>query len=331
MLGGEATSLDPEAGEDSPSGASLRGSHRLAAVETCERMWALRYYWYFRGNKDNEWRLGGSLIHTCYQYYYASLLPVKPPWYFEKTLQERLAEQSLAMPEPKRSELVKMALTNLHYYMQVYSTDREILRPLHIEEEFAATLGELDPGGPWPELDNDLVTCRPDLVYEIGPWIWILDYKSHGRSRVNPKTGRLTRWKEDGEYAINWQVLINLLILRKRLGPRVRGFVIQRTTRQEPYDFDRTPLTIPQIPYEEAARTARELVRHEYQVMSKIEQGERPSARYHACYGRFGPCDYRYACLSPDRETMQKRLNSEYNRANDAEVTRLKSRLRVVQ
>src|SRR5262249_49276293 len=158
---------------------------------------------------------------------------------------------------------------------------------------------------------------RSDLLYETDAGnIWIMDYKTHGRSRVNPKTGRLTQWKEEGEYAINFQVLMNLHILRARLGYRVRGFVIQRCTRQEPYDFDRHVLTIPEGPYRDAPRMMRELVKEEYDVVAKIEAGGRPSPRYHACYGRYGACDYRYVCLAATQDKMHERLLEAYNQAS---------------
>jgi PD-(D/E)XK nuclease superfamily protein len=323
----------PESGEDSPSGASLRGPHRLAAIETCQRMWALRYYWYFRPAYENAWRLGGSLLHTCYQYLYASMMTPPPAWFFEKSLAERIYEQALDIHEPARTELVQMAWNNFAAYRQIYAADGSYFRPIAIEEEFAATLGEIDPGGPWPELDNELVTCRSDLVYETlqDCDVWGLDYKSHGRSRVNPRTGRLTRWKDDGEHAIDWQVLLNLLILRARLGPRVRGFVIQRTTRQPPYDFDRHVLTIPAVAYEEAGRTARELVKREIEVMQKIENGGKPSPRYYACQGRFGACDYRPVCMASSKEAMNNILAADYRRPPPAEVAAMHARLRVVR
>lgn len=236
------------------------------------------------------------------------------------------------MREPIRSQLVAMSMANLLQYMQFYAEDRNYLEPLHIEEEFTATVGELDPGGPDSSLDNEIVTCRPDLIYRTKSGaISVLDYKSHGNSRVNPTTGRLTRWnQETGEYALNWQVLTNLHIVRARLGYRVADFVIQRTTRQEPYDFDRHVLKIPQLAYTEAPRVMRELVKQERESIVKLERGERPSPRFHACMGRFGPCDYRFVCTATDRDMMLDRLQTKYSCPPREEVLTMRSRLRVV-
>lgn len=365
------TSLVPENSAESPSGASARGSHRLAAVDTCERLWALRYYWFYRQQKDVGWRLGGTLLHTAYQYYYASLLPEneRPEWFFKTALRERLEQQARVIPEPERSKLLEMANNNLVMYMHRYKEDQANFKPIGIEEEHQATLGEIDPGTtfegateaevasrakavfgtddigyevistagavpvkirarPWPWLDKDIISSRYDLIYETPAGIWIMDYKTHGRSRVNPTTGRLSRWYEDGEYGLNWQVLINLVILRKRLGPRVLGFIIQRSTRQEPYDFDRHVLEIPQLAYDETPRVARELVKHEYDVKARIEAGGRPSPRFHACYGRYGPCDYREVCMLHTREAMLSRLNQSFTRPPADEIQRMWNGLR---
>jgi len=325
-------SLTPEAGAESPSGASTRGSHRLAAVGTCERMWALRYHWYFRQTTDTVYRLGGTLIHTAYEYWYASQMPEdqRPAWFWQETLQDKLRRQAAQMPEPIRTQLFEMALANLAHYMQRYAADQETFKVVSIEEEYRATLRELDPGGPWPELDDDIVTCRTDLVYENAAGYWVMDYKSHGRSKVNPRTGRLTRWKDDGEYGLNWQVLWNLHILRKRYGSKVRGFVIQRTTRQEPYDFDRTPLTIPPLAYEEAPRVMRELVKYEYDVMSKVDNGEKPSPRFHACYGRYGPCDYRDVCMASSPADQRLILENMFTQPPEHELLAARAKLRVI-
>ena len=84
--------------------------------------------------------------------------------------------------------------------------------------------------------------------------------------------------------------------------------------------------------YQEAGRTARELVAHEYQVMERIERGGRPSPRYHACYGRYGACDYRDVCTATTRFEMQQRLhNGAYSIGSPDEIARTRARLRVVE
>ena len=308
---GGSTSVTPEAGHESPTGASRRGPHRLAAIDVCERMWALRYHYNYRKTVEKPWTMGGTLIHTCYEYYYASLMPDEwrrkhCPWFYQRTLEERLKIQGRDWPD-----LVDMAKENLSEYMNVYRD--EPVTPLYIEREFSARLGEIDPGGPWPELDDEEVTCRTDLVFENESGLWIMDYKSLGRSKCR-RDGTLMRWKEDGEYALNWQVLVNLWLVRHELGSKVRGFIVQRTTRHKPYDFDRHVLTVPVKAYKETPRQLRYRVHHEREVVRKLEAGERPKASFHACYGRYGPCDYWDACKAPDDASFQAIIASDFDR-----------------
>ena len=288
---------------ESPGGASLRGPHRLIAVDTCQRAWKWRYYDYIRGHKDNPWRLGGTLLHTCYEYFYASMMDEKPAWFHQEDLYAKLEKQGRGYPE-----LIEMAKANLAEYMEWYADDRHNLKPLHIEKDFWATLGELDPGGPWPELDDEVVTCRSDLVYESDAGIWILDYKTFGASKVNRRTGRLFKWKPDGEFHLNFQVMMNLHILRqpRYFGASLNGFVIQRSTRQAPFDFDRHPLTIPTLAYQETPRNIRRLVKKEHETMAMVARGEDPPASLgYACIGRYGYCDYRDA-----REAFEQLLTA---------------------
>jgi hypothetical protein len=331
-----ALSLTPEAGEDSPGGASTRGSHRLAAVATCERLWALRYYWFIRLAKDNPWRLGGTLVHTTREYLFASMMPEheRPAWFYNATLEQRLWEQ--AGGHAQKTELVNMSMANLADYMQFAQANIPNMRPIAIEREEWATLGELDPGGPWPELDPEIVTCRNDLLYQDGPWEDVMDFKSHGRSKVNSRTGRLTKWKPDGEYGLNWQALVNLHLTRARRGPMVRAFVIGRTTRQVTqlgfYDHDHHVLEIPGMAYEETPRQLRRLVKKERDLMHRLDCGGTPEPSYHACYGRFGPCDYRYACMAKNKAQMMERLmGEEYTQAPQKEIQENRSKLRVIQ
>jgi hypothetical protein len=251
--------------------------------------------------------MGGTLIHTGRQYYFASLLPEaqRPRWFYERSMLDAMRAQSGAFPE-----LVQMANDNTATYMrEQMDSDAALLTPIAIEEEFCATLGELDPGGPDSSLDNEIVSCRTDLVYKNEGGLWILDYKSLGYGGINKKTGELLRWKEDNEFALNWQVLVNLHILRKRLGPVVRGFVIERTTRQPPYRHDRHVLSVPQMAYENAPRVARACVQREHEVTEQVRRGIVPLQSPWACTGRYGHCDYRDVCMADSKKEMLSILN----------------------
>lgn len=363
--------------EDTPAGGpSTRGGHRLAAVNKCSRQWALRYYWYYRPVGDKPYRLWGTLLHTCYEYFYAAMMPDPPEWFRKTALIDRLREQASVIAEPVRSQLLNMTADNFTAYRLRYADDHLLMEPVYIEEEFAATLEEIDPisedevrdeigrtkaavfrvsgletraleAGARVEaeyralksLDREIVTCRPDLIWRLkkNRTQWIRDYKSLGRSRVNYRTGALFRWtsddgEESGEFSVNWQVLLNLKIVRARLGlGNIRGFDIQRVTRQPPYDFDRNTLTIPGDAYKHAGRVARELVAHENRVTLQIESGQKPAYRPSECQTQFGLCDYIHVCKAPSQHEMLARLNDprRFTR-NVQEALRIRERLKVV-
>jgi hypothetical protein len=301
----------------------------LAAILACERMWALRYHWYIRPKKDNEYRKGGTLQHTGYRYYYANMMEpaARPGWFYQKSMHDSLVEEAEDF-----QNLIPMAYENTAAYAQFYPNDDRYIRPIAIEEEFKATLGELDPDGPWPELNGEVVTCRTDLLFaDPEGWEWVMDYKSRGRSKVNMRTGRLRPWRTDGgEFTIFWQGNVNLWILRARRGPVVKGFIIQRSTRQPPHDFDRQVLEIPLMAYNETPRQLRVAVKKECDLIERMDAGELPNPNYSACMGRFGPCDYRYACAAKNKGQMMYRLMTEgtYVQSDPAEILRIRNALR---
>lgn len=297
-------------------------------------MWALRYYWHLRENTDKPHRVGGTMLHTVYEYHYARRMEAPPAWFYEKSLEDKLSEQAAILPEPHRSRMLGMVKENYAEFLQYYGAAGErdpVQRVIAIEQEFVARIGDIDPGGPNSALDNEVVSCRPDLVYENHAGEWILDYKSHGRSRVNPRTGRLTRWQEDGEYGINFQSLVNLHVVRAHRGPKVRGFVVRRTTRQPPYDFDDHTVRIPAVAYQEAPWLMRALVQREVDLAAKIADGVPPLPAYFACYGRFGPCDYYEACMSPTKERMREVLLANFSQPSAEFLAAQRARLNIVK
>jgi len=299
----------------------------MASIQTCERQWALRYLWGYRQKKDNKWAAGGTLFHTEMQYVAVSRLPKekRPAW---ATHDKRL--NALSAQAQGDKELRDKANEAAAQYVQTYGLEEDPLYPVYIEEEFSATLGEIDSfdaDRPRPDLDDEIVTCRTDLVAKNtrAGGIWILDYKTIGISKVSKKTGNMFRWNPKGEYALDWQVLINLHLVRATLAREghpdafdVRGFIIQRATREPDrngrHDFDRHVLVIPPIAYKEAARAARLAVIHEVEVRDRIEAGGKPNPSYHACWGQYGPCDYRNVCIAEDKEQQAEILAADFKR-----------------
>lgn len=283
------------------SGASSRGSHQLACARECPLRYAFRYHLRLRPRIEPPFRLAGTLVHTHLAYHYAEQLDDPSDWFLTQTLDEALAQDGAGNPAALR-EATEVAEAYKHRWAG------EPLRPHSVEDEYRATIGELDPGGPDPELDDEYISCKTDLVAEINGDRWVVDHKTQAGDH---RTGRLRHWRDDGEYRINWQVLVNLMILRKRIGP-IRGFVINRVKRVAPFDFDRHPLPIPVLAYQNAPRTARNYVRAELAIKKQIAAGDKPEAVYSACYGRYGHCDYVDVCAASSREEQTEILETQF-------------------
>jgi hypothetical protein len=278
-------------------GASQRGPHRLAST-ACERLWALRTVYGIAAKTEPPTRLMGTLIHTCLAYHFAEMMTTPPQWARDRTLSDALSQDGEGAPE-----LIRAANDVYAAYRQRFAGD--VWLPIAVEEEFAASIGELDPDGPDRTLDHEIVTCRADLVVESNGDLWIVDHKSTGGTYGD----RLPAWKDDGEYKLSWQIMMNLQILRaprnvERLGGRtVRGFIIQRIKQRTPFDFDRHVVQVPSKAYASVPRAARELVRAERNILDKIDRGEAPLPNFSMCYGRYGACDLFPLCsASTDAE-----------------------------
>ncbi|APU88856.1 conserved hypothetical protein [Virus Rctr197k] len=291
-------------------------------------MWWLKYDQRWEALQDKPFRLRGTLIHLCLQYHYASKMAQPPSWFFERDLDTALDQDGAGYP----SDVLK-AKELLFAYQREYL--QEPWTPYAVEEEFQATVGELDPGGPDSSLDDEIVTCRPDLLavehdpLTREPFLWVYDYKTSGKNWEFADgrwimRGGLERWKDDGPYALHWQVLINLLILRAKTNAvrlshlPVRGFVIQRMTREPDrglkYHFDRHTLKVPAGPYQQAPRAIRACVARERAIRDGVEKGLAPAPSFWACNTKFGPCDFRDVCLGPTPEERQKILHERYAR-----------------
>ena len=285
------SSLSPDKATTSlqHGGASRRGSHRLLST-SCERLWALRTVYGLVPKIEPSFRLQGTLVHTCLAYHYAARMKSPPAWFHERTLEQALREDGDGAPD-----LIQVAKEVYASFASKFAS--QAWNPISVEEEYAATLGELDPGGPHPELDNEVVTCRTDLVIEVNGDLWIVDHKTTGGTSGQ----RLAAWREDGEYKLSWQIMLNLAILRApsnvaRLGKRVRGFIIQRAKTRQPFDFDQHPVQVSAKAYALAPRTAREYVIAEKVIEAKIAAKQSPSPNFAMCWGRYGACDYHGLC-----------------------------------
>jgi hypothetical protein len=234
-------------------------------------------------------------------------------WWYEKSLQQALEEKGRGVPAE-----IQAAKEMLMAYREWYPDVADPWVPRYLEEEFKATVGELDPGGPDSSLDDEVISCRPDAIVEQFDSmlntnvLWIIDYKTRGKS-WGKNSDKLESWSDENEFKLDWQVLYNLQIVRKRLAPRiVAGFVIQRLKREAPYDFDRHVLVVPGSAYAEAPRAARGFVAAEREIKRRVAAGVKPVPSFLGCWGRYGPCDYRDICAAPTKQRANEIMHERF-------------------
>jgi len=287
-----------------PGGASRHGSHQLADACRCERKWYLRYVLGIQPKIEAapnwgglRYKITGTLFHACLAYHYASRMDVKPDWFDATSLAEALDEIGKGYPSE-----IRAALEMYEAYRLTYAADP--IKPIAVEHEYTLTLS-----------NGAIVTTRVDLLGEANGEYWVFDYKTSGDRSRNRNTGRLWGWNPDrGDYAIDWQSMLALNIVRANLGAdKVRGWMIQRALRDPPFDFDRNPLVIPLAPYEETIKVAEACVERERDILTRTARGEKPRPAFWACTRPY-TCDMLPICLARDDAQRRIVLETEFKR-----------------
>ena len=233
------------------TGASSRGSGRLASAMLCERRWEHSVRDGLRPRVASPAQLCGSLYHIRSAFYHAEKMPDrKPPWFTETTYEEAMLECGKDQPE----EIDRASVAFEHWRKEVGETDTML--PIAVEGEIGATVGDLlgMTQEQWSATGNpvlsELVTGRFDriCIQTRGPAagkIFLFDTKTR---RTAHKFGV---WQEDGDFFLNWQVLLYTAIAdwyfvkRQNSGAEVADFVIERVKQRPPFETDRNPVTIP--------------------------------------------------------------------------------------
>lgn len=312
-----------------PSGASKRGSHQLASIFQCPRKWYLRYRQGIREAKDKKFRIGGTLHHDAIAYAYAERIIEQgkwptPSWWTGEALDDILARHGEGWPVQ-----VAFAREMYHAYRNYwwYGSVPEPWEPVAVEEQFVATIGEIDPIDVDDPFADQIVTCGTDLVVRntLTNQLWICDHKSKGFDPFNrSRTKRMEPWvrKSTGggdheQYAVHWQALVNLYLVRRAFPDEVvAGFIINRFTREKTPEgkflFDRHPLHVSPRVYERAPSVLRYAVMQESRLDGIVAAGGQPEPHYWACHGKYGSCDYIGLCNADDEDAMNRVLTSQF-------------------
>lgn len=311
-----------------PSGASRRGSHQLASIFQCPRKWYLRYRKGIRERRDKRFRMLGTLHHDAIAYAYAERIIEQgkwptPSWWTGESLEVILERHGEGWPQE-----IELALQMYDAYKAYWwhGSLPEPWEPVAVEEQFQAKLSDLDPRPEDPYAD-EVVTCGTDLVVlnKMTGQFWITDHKSKGfdafsRARVqrmDPWTRKSTGGGDHEQYALHWQSLVNLHLVRRAYPDQViAGFMINRFTRERNSEghflFDRHPLhTSPRV-YERAPQVMRHAVEEEARLDGIIAAGGQPEPHYWACHGKYGACDYLPLCNADSEDQMNHVLETQF-------------------
>lgn len=302
-------------------GPSKRGSHHTAGNQKCDQAYIYRHVWRLERKAPNFYLDFGTLVHTGLAYHYVEKMSSLPAWYMRQPNVE-IAMQADAKGKP---QWLRDAKDLLEAYKRRYASDPWL--PLHVEEEFEATVGALDPEGqddpPFevtlrdyygnartfqqPSLNEEVVTCRPDIIFVEAGIKKVGDHKTGGGGRGNNDSERLPPI-EGIWYDYLWQQMYNLHIVRQTY-PDVEEFVFNRIKRSTPFDFDRLPGSYPAGRYAKVPAMVRASIRSEREKLRRISEGATPQWYQWEC----GRCDFRALCDAESDLDFRLQLKSGYH------------------
>lgn len=303
---------------NSPGGVSRRGSHRLAESAHCPRKWYFRWARGLVPNRTLPHFMEGTLVHLALAYYRAEQMARvgrAPEWFHQKSMNEALAETGEGYPEA-----IKLAKDILRAYAKHYESF-DPWEPVAIEHEYTATLGQIRKLiNPYTEPcsdDGEVVSSRIDLVLRTGGYLWACDYKTtaHGNR------GRLGAFNPDGEYAVNWQFLLQTAILRVNLGDEFKGVVVERILKKPPYDFDRAVVPVSRRAFLDLPNVVARQCLLERQIAKQALDAQAlgedmsawlPSGNWWNCYSWGSACEYRPICTAETDGQAQEVVVREY-------------------
>lgn len=303
----------------SPGGASRRGSHRLAESAICPRKWYLDVGRGIKPKRTPQHFIEGTLVHLALAYYRAEQLAEKgqaPAWFREKTLEQALVEEGAGYPDA-----IKLAKSVLKAYRERWASAKDPWEAVDIEKEYTATLGQIRKlVNPYEEPKSDdaeVVSARIDFMLRTNGFLWACDYKTtaHGRG------SRLPEWNPEGEYAVNWQFLLQTAILKVNLGTEFRGVLVERILKKEPHDFDRAVAPISRAAFMDLPNVIARQALVERQIAKQALDAQAagedmatwvPSGNWWNCYQWGSPCEYRALCTSETAGQWKDTLVREY-------------------
>jgi hypothetical protein len=302
-------------------GVSRRGSHRLAEAALCPRKWYFRWARGLVPKRTPLHFMEGTLVHLALAYYRAEQMDQRlsgsaPEWFYRQSMNEALAETGAGYPDA-----IQLSKDILKAYKANYAA-YDPWEPVGIEHEYTATLGQIrklvNPYWEPCSDDNEVVSSRIDLVLRTNGYLWACDYKT----TAHANRGRLAQFNPDGEYAVNWQFLLQTAILRVNLGDEFRGVLVERILKKPPFDFDRAVAPISRRAFLDLPNVLARQCLLERQIAKQALDAQAlgedmgawlPSGNWWNCYQWGSPCEYRPICTAETDGQAQDVVVREYN------------------
>lgn len=283
--------FNPTGAVAGPGGSSSNGPHQLADVlNGCGRKWGMRYWERIQPKGEPGFRLIGTLLHSLAAYHYGAKLAVRPVW-LDTPLEVELERVAAGRPAE-----IRQATSCFQAYVQV-AIGRPWL-PLAVEEETLFTPKQMGWDlTDWGDVADEPFSARVDLEINANGGVWAVDHKS-----TAPRGQRLEPWNEEGEYALNWQMLVITLLMRQKYGAKFQGILINRMKRTAPYDFDFHPIRMPEAALGAAQLSVLTALRQRLHLRLLAARGRKLPANFSQCFGRYGSCDYISLCKAESAE-----------------------------
>ena len=302
-----------------PGGHSTRGSHRAAQAGTCERKWFFRWRRNLRPRVGPIYFLEGTLVHIALAYYRANQLHQRglkaPLWFYEESMVDCLQREGIGYPDA-----VALGLSVFAAYHERYSS-HDSWEPVAIEEEYKASLGQIrkyfDPAAAPRFDDHEVFTARIDIMIRTGGFLWACDYKT----TKHQYKGRLNAFNYEGEFAVNWQFLVQTAILRVCLGTEFRGVVVERCLKSTPHDFERTVAPISDAMLKSVPEVLSKVAFIERHIVQQEEEARlggadmdlwMPAPSPWACFSWGNACEYRQLCTNSSGQQLKESVVREY-------------------
>lgn len=268
--------------QDTPGGASLRGSHRLSSALQCGRLWWLSQRYSL--TLEPRSRLFGTCFHIRAAFRNASLMSAPPAWYEPEMEEPRVVDAAVAGGRPELAEESRECAEVWYAETKGREEDR-----LEVEAQYLLTLRELGAVPAGHRLADEVISVRPDMIIRLNGRVWLIDYKTQ-----SPRNGALGPLAVS--YSVGIQAIMYVAVMRKWY-EGLAGMVIERVSSRPPWTSHRSPIDPPKELADPC--TWHPMIVRAIEREFELSRGTKlapDGLLTGACFGRYGECDFLDLC-----------------------------------